>query len=373
MKKLIYILILTLTSCAQNQSIKLEHFKEKEYLPRHSSNFCIYSAPELESSVILVKNPWQGAKDVQMLTFIERAGEKAPRNFPGQVIQAPVERIVCLSSSYIAMLAMANSEDKIVGVSGLDYITNPVITNNKNMVDVGYDTNIDFEKLVALRPSVVLLFALNSENSAITKKLRELKIPYMYVGDYVESSPLGKTEWSIALGELVDKRLEVEKKFLDIEYRYNNLKIKAKENKTKAKVMLNSPYRDIWFMPSIQSYMVELISDAGGDYIYSQNTGTESIPITLEQAYTLAAVSDIWLNTGWHNTLSQLLSENAKFKDNPLVKKGRIYNNNALQNAKGGSDFWEGGVVNPDKVLQDLINIFQGNTSEELTYYKQLK
>ncbi len=41
-------------------------------------------------------------------------------------------------------------------------------------------------------------------------KLNELGIPFMYVGDYLEESPLGKAEWMVALSEVVGKRTEGE-------------------------------------------------------------------------------------------------------------------------------------------------------------------
>ena len=35
--------------------------------------------------------------------------------------------------------------------------------------------------------------------------------------------------------------------------------------------MLNTPWNDSWSMPSVKSYAAQLISDAGGEYIYKKN------------------------------------------------------------------------------------------------------
>lgn len=40
-------------------------------------------------------------------------------------------------------------------------------------------------------------------------------------------------------------------------------------------------------MPSTQSYMAQLVTDAGADYIYKENTSNSSAPIGLETAYGL--------------------------------------------------------------------------------------
>lgn len=111
--------------------------------------------------------------------------------------------------------------------------------------------------------------------SAMESKLKELGIPFMYVGDYLEESPLGKAEWLVALSEVVGKRAKGEKVFADIPIRYNALKQKVSGAVLDApSVMLNTPYGDSWFMPSTENYAVRLITDAGGDYIYKKNTAT---------------------------------------------------------------------------------------------------
>ena len=42
--------------------------------------------------------------------------------------------------------------------------------------------------------------------------------------------------------------------------------------------MFNTPWNDSWVMPSTQSYMAQLVTDAGADYIYKENTSNSSAP-----------------------------------------------------------------------------------------------
>ena len=137
----------------------------------------------------------------------------------------------------------------------------------------------------------MLLYGVNGASS-MEGKLKELGIPFMYVGDYLEESPLGKAEWLVALAEVAGKRAEGETAFAEIPVRYNALKKRVTDAALDApSVMLNIPYGDSWFMPSTKSYAVRLIADAGGDYIYKKNTGNASAPIDLEEAYLLASTS----------------------------------------------------------------------------------
>ena len=51
-----------------------------------------------------------------------------------------------------------------------------------------------------------------------------------------------------------------------------------------------------------------------------------------------------------------------------------VWNDNSRQNAKGGNDFWESGVVRPDLILRDLIRILSGSTpATQLTYYQPVE
>ena len=126
-----------------------------------------------------------------MSYFISRNGEQAPTGFIGSTIPAGAKRIVCMSSSYIAMLDALGQVNRIVAVSGIDYVSNPYILAHKDSIkDMGPEMN--YELLLGLKPDIVLLYGIGDAQTAITDKLKELSIPYIYMGEYLEESPLAK-------------------------------------------------------------------------------------------------------------------------------------------------------------------------------------
>lgn len=368
-------LLLVAAGCTGPTAHSVTDFTEKVYTPRYASGFDIRGMRHGASTLLTVRNPWQAARGVEQYLLVLREDEKAPSDFPGQVIKAPVKRVVCMSSSHVAMFDALGQMRRISGVSGIDYLSNDYVKTHRycgEVRDVGYDTNLDFELLAALRPGVVLLYGVTGENTVVTGKLRELGIPYLYIGDYMEESPLGKAEWMLAVAELCDCREAGTATFGGIADRYNRLKEQVDTTTARPRVMLNTPYRDTWFMPSKRSYMVRLVEDAGGEYIYPENDSDTSVAIELEKAYLLASAADIWLNTGACNTLGELCAQTPKFARVPAVLAHRVYNNNRRQTPAGGSDFWESGVVRPDRVLQDLIGILHDRDAETY-YYKRLE
>lgn len=367
----VFMLVL-LTGCKPQAS--LDEYTVEQYRPAYAKGFRILGAEGRKSVIIESIDPWQGAKGVVQRLFIARDGEKAPSGFDGQVIEGEARRIVCMSSTQVAMLAAIGEEERIVGVSGLGFISNDKVRKAADMVDVGYDSNINYELIVAQDPDLVLLYGTNGANS-IEGKLRQLEIPYLYVGEFVEDDPLAKAEWMVAVAEIVGKRQSGEKTFAEIPRRYNALKQKvAAAAQPAPKVMLNTPYGDSWFMPCMGSYQTQLISDAGGDYIYKKNKTNSSQPVDIEEAYMLVTDADCWINVGQCHDLATLRSELPRFADTGVMRSGRVYNSNARSTDGGGNDYWESGVMRPDLVLRDLVKIFHPDlVDEDFVYYKQLK
>ncbi len=371
---LILLLALVFAGC-RGKSSKLTDFNTPLYAPEYASGFEIVGAENAASTIVKAHNPWQGAEGIETALLIARDGETAPEGFDGQVLEGDAQRIVAMSSTHIAMLDAIGETERVVGVSGLDYISNRDIQARRDRIgDVGCEGNIDYELLLSLDPDLVLLYGVNGA-SAMESKLKELGIPFVYIGEYLEEDPLGKAEWLVALSEMVGKRETGEKTFAEIPVRYNALKQKVADTVLDApSVMLNTPYGDSWFMPSTENYVVRLITDAGGDYIYKKNTGNSSTPIDLEEAYLLASEADIWINVGMANSLDDVAKMCPKFADTRCFRNGYVYNNNARTNAAGGNDYYESAVVNPDLVLRDLVKIFHPELVEEdFVYYKKLK
>jgi iron complex transport system substrate-binding protein len=279
-----------------------------------------------------------------------------------------------------------------VGLSGCKYIYSPTISQAiecGQIRDVGYDANFDLERIVMLEPDVILLYGVAGKAEKITNKLKDIGIPYIYIGDYLENSPLGKAEWVVALASLCGVEEQGKHFFAGVEERYNALRNKKHCSAYRPRVMLNTPYRDTWFMPPHNSYMVQLIEDAGGEYILRretrderrgmrdeerENSSTTSKPISLEEALEYALQADFWLNLGQIASVEELRCVTPHFTNIDAVRFGRIYNNTKRTNESRGSDFWESGTVRPDIILADLVKILHYEApTDSLCYYKRLQ
>lgn len=372
------LLILSAAGCGGNSQNgtglhSAEDFTDTVYSPRYASGFSITRAPGMKSTLITVSDPWQGADSVSMRLLILRNGEKAPEGFDGKVIEGDANKIAAMSSTHVAMLDAFGATDMLVAVSGLRYIHNPKVTSRGNfLADIGSESSPDYEGLLHSDPDIVLLYGISAA-SPMESKLDELGIPYIYIGDYLEQSPLGKAEWTVAIGELTGRRRDAVKAFEAIVPRYTALK-QIVSGHNRPGVMINIPYGDSWFMPPTGSYMARLIEDAGATYLCRDNTGNTSLPIDLEKAYLLTSSADVWINAGDFGSINELKAAYPKFSDTKPVVSNNVFTATARTTPGGGNDFYESAVVRPDLVLRDLINIFHPGLLEDstLTYYRRL-
>ena len=341
---------------------------EPIFTPRYARGFTIERDKHNGDKYLVVRNPWQGAKNQVFYSKLDTL--------------SPPKRIIAMSSSHAAMLEAVGCENRIVGLSGCKYIYSSTIrqgVDSGQIREVGYDTNFDLERIVLLEPDVILLYGVAGKAEKITNKLDDIGIPYIYIGDYLESDPLGRAEWVVALAALCGVEEQGKAFFAGVEERYNALCNQVDSVEYRPRVMLNLPYRDTWFMPSHNSYMVRLIEDAGGEYVLRRETKDKrrensSKPISLEEALGYAMQADFWLNLGYLYSKSDIGKVAPHFTNVDAVRLGHLYNNTKRTNGYGGSDFWESGAVRPDLILEDLVKILHHEAkTEELCYYNKLE
>jgi iron complex transport system substrate-binding protein len=107
-----------------------------------------------------------------------------------------------------------------------------------------------------------------------------------------------------------------------------------------------------------RSYMAGLIRDAGGRYVWADNTATGSARTDLESQIQRAADADIWINGGGWQNLAAMLADEPRYAEFNAFRHGQVWVYERLLNASGGNDYWSRSVTRPDLLLADLIKIF---------------
>jgi len=328
---------------------------------------------------IKIINPWQGASGVNQIFYLVKRGTKmATLPDSSSVIFVPVRKIICTSTTHIAMIEALGEVNSVVGVSGTNLIYSPeVIKNvNKGLVgDIGYDANLNKELIIKLSPDLIMIYGIGSESTGYVGKVKELGIKVIMNADYLETDPLSRTEWIKLFGALYCKENLADSIFESEVEKYIKLKKYIEQNiSVRPKVLLGLPFKDTWYVSSGNSFISKLISDAGGDYLWRDTESSISMPYGIENVYLRGLTADYWLNVGSISSKNEISAVDQRLNDLPCFKNDNLFNNNKRVTSNGGNDYWESGSLYPHLLLKDIATILHPEVFEdhELVYYKKI-
>jgi iron complex transport system substrate-binding protein len=324
-------------------------------------------------TVATVLNPWDNRLVLQRYVLVPKA-DALPENLPdGVLIRTPLERTVSYGSVQCGFFAEFGALQTLVGVCEPHFINIPYVqenVQNGRIVNLGLAANPELEKIMLIEPEA--LFTAPLENLGYGQAAK-LKIPFIECVDYMESTPLGRTEWIRFLALFFEKREIADSLFKETVDRYNEL-VRFTENLNKRpSVFAETLYSGIWYQPGGRSYIAQLFRDAGADYLWKEDTNTGSIGLTFESVLHKAEKADIWLikyNSIHDLTYQKLVKEYSNYALFDAYKKRNIYICNM-----GKVPYFEELPIHPDLILKDMVRIFHPELlpDYQLRYYKKME
>jgi iron complex transport system substrate-binding protein len=364
-------------SCSDHGSSRAAG-KKGTNLIRYASRLSIEKEGNITKVTIL--NPWQGADNISMTWYLIKRGDMIPAGIDSEkVVFIPVRKIICMSTTHLAMVSAINEDKSVIGMSGIQYIYSPVLRQMAEsglIKDVGYESNLNKELIVNLAPDLVMIYGVGNESTGYVGKLLELGVKVMYNADYLETEPLAKAEWIKLFGTIFCHETVADSIFSAESQDYNELKsMIAGKNISRPKVMLGLPFKDTWFVSPGNSFISTLISDAGGDYLWKDSRSSVSMPLGLENVWTKAMNADYWLNISTVMTRDEIPVVDNRLSLIPCFIKDNLFNNNRRISPGGGNDFWESGAIHPHLILRDIGAILHPELfpDKNLYYYRKIE
>jgi iron complex transport system substrate-binding protein len=373
------LLILLLLSCRNNPVIKKAFDTEARYtVIKHATKFRIQQKDGYK--VLTVLNPWQGAENITQTYYLaERGKTVADLKDSDNIIRVPIRSIICMSTTHLSMITALSEIETIKGVSGSEYVYDSAIKGRlqtREIYDVGYEDNLNKELIVQISPDLIMAYGVGSESANYVRKLKELGVKVIFNADYLETDPLGKAEWIKVFGALYNKEKLSDSIFSSISDEYESISGLVKDKAAKRPtVFLGLPFKDTWFISPGNSYISQLISDAGGEYIWKDNKSDVSMPYGIENVFIKALHADFWLNSGSAGSKAEIASIDNRLKELPSFRNGNIFNNNNRVTNEGGNDYWESGSLRPQVILMDIATVLHPELfpGYELYYYKRIE
>lgn len=376
-KSILIILCLTFASCGRVEKKGLVKFIVAGNRIERAERFTLVQKNRWTEVKII--DPWQGATGVNQIYYLVKRGSVLPGGVDSSaVIFVPLKKIICMSTTHLAMISALGEEQTIAGVSGTNFIYSPAIIKNVEkglVVDVGYEANLNKELILKISPDLIMIYGIGSESSGYLGKIKELGIKIIINADYLETDPLSRAEWIKLFGALYCKENLADSLYKSEVDEYTRLKSFIVQKTTnKPKVLLGLPFKDTWYISPGNSFISKLINDAGGDYLWMDTESSISMPFGLENVYLRGLKADYWLNIGSVSSRNEISNVDPRLDDLPCFKNDNLFNNNKRISVNGGNDYWESGSLYPHLLLKDIATILHPEifSDHELIFYKKI-
>ena len=342
----------------------------------YAQNFTLEYKDGYKLLTVLV--PWSGAAEPVQYALVP-AGQADPEGIgDAMIVYTPVESFVSLSTTYLPFLEQIDELASLVAVDNGAYIYNPDVRTwieAGAVYEVGSGAVINVERLVDLHPDLIMTSASGFADYDSHPQLLEAGLKVVINSDYLEQDPLGRAEWGKFLAAFFDKEVEADTLFDAMVERYQEAKELTTGLTERKSVFANTAYEGSWYMPGGESYIANLLADAGADYIFSDIEGSGAQPLDFEVVLERAKDADVWVNVGGLPDLAALAAMDGRYADFAAFEQGQVYTYSKRMTDLGAVDYFESGVAAPDVILRDLIKAFYPDLlpEHEFFYYQALQ
>lgn len=326
-------------------------------LVKYATGFSIHRGSRYTD--VIVSQPFPGATSRYHYRLVPKGAPVPPAEEGITIIPVPVSRIVCTSTTHIPLLEYIGHGDALVGFPTTDYVSSPTMRQRIDagqVTELGIDKGMNIEQLYQLHPDVVMGYSLSADLGQLNK-IQSLGIPVVLNAEYLEKHPLGRAEWIRFMALLFDEEDRADSVFTAIEKSYLEVREQAAAATKKPTVLSGILYGNSWFLPGGKNYAATLLTDAGCQYLWADDSTSGFLELSFEHVFSKGREADLWLGTGNFETLTDLAAADRRYALFTSYKTGEIYHFNAHKGARGGNEYLELGYLRPDIILKDLVSI----------------
>lgn len=343
-------------------------FQSEGGIMEYSSHIVLEDTPQGFNAQIA--NPWKKNTLLHSYTFSTTESTDYSFNRNSNRIHVPLKRIVVMTNSLAHLMVELGAVDCIAGVCEPEYIADTVICArlaNGTIVDCGNSMYPTIEKIMELKPDAIMVSPFEETGYG---QLEKLGIPLLECADYMETSPLARAEWMRFYGRLFGVGSNADTLFQQVKSKYQALCETAARTPLRPRVMLDTKSGSAWYVAGGGSTIGQMISDAGGTYIFAENKNSGSVPLSFETVFEKAQDADVWLLKNSSTkplTYRMLESDFKQYSSFKPFKERNIWVCDVNQ-----VPYFELSAFHPEMLLTDFMTIFHQELSHARSFYHPL-
>lgn len=233
-------------------------------------------------------------------------------------------------------------------------------------IDFSDQMKPDVEKIAASKADLLLISAYEG---ADLKKYERLGIPVVQCRDFLETTALGRAEWMRYLGRLWGVAERADSLFDVIEKAFITPKATPSTETRRPTFLFDTIYGGVWYQPSPESTIGQLVSLAGGAIPFRSEQKGGSVALSKEEVLLGGRTADYWIvrYMGKEDmTLADLAKLNPIYSEFQAFKEGRVFGCNTSK-----VPFYDETPFRPDWLLEDLTRIVEMK-EDSLRYFKKI-
>ena len=333
---------------------------------------------------ILVPKGKEGDETVARLKDDIRENATLQMSSHCDIVRTPLESNVVFTAPHCQLMYELGCKNAITGVCDKDYINIPDIKErvklsdgkastsdtDKVIIDCGSSMQPDMERIIALKPEGLLISPF--ENSGGYDKLDKLHIPIIETADYMETSPLGRTEWMKFYGLLFMSEERSDSLFSSIEKEYLALKAEAAKLPQGLSILTERKMGSVWYVPGGKSTMGILLKDANAKYIFADDTHSGSLAYGPERILSKGTQVDVW---AFKYFGGKALSKNDLLAEYEGYKVLKAFNSNSIYQVDTSTQpYFELTSFHPEILLREFVILAHPKATQfgKLRFYQHL-
>lgn len=374
MKQIVHLLLLLglfsfLTACGGGQKAKQSSEGNQGYEIQYAQGFLVNKTADY--TLVTLRNPWDTTQVLKRYVLVNKEKE-LPANLPeGLLVRTPLTRAVAYSTIHCSTLNELGSIEIVKGVCESQYIDIPYIKEgvaDGSIPDLGMANSPDIERLIMLEPEAIFSTPIQGQ---VYGQVEKIGIPMIETPDYMENNPLGRAEWIRFYSLFLENESLADSLFNTTASNYLAIKEKVSSATKNPTVFTDLMYGSVWYTAGGQSFMANMLKDAGADYVWKEDETAGSSPLAFETVLDKAGEAEFWLvkyNQPQDMDYKRLAQENRGYANFDAYKHKNIYGCNT-----GRVTYYEDLPIHPDYILKDFAAIFHPELFPDyvLQYYSK--
>ena len=311
----------------------------------------------------------------QKFLWVPEGGEAPDDTGDMTVLQAPLTKLGCFSTTHATLFHAIGALDKVSLVTTdkdkwhIEQVAQQI--EDGTTTYVGKNSAPDSELISAAAPQIILISANTMHGSdEVLAKLDELGIPYIADSQHLENHPLGRVEWVKLVGALLDMEEEADAYFDEEVQRVNAVAESVAGESEHPTILQTYIFKGTVYVRNGGDYVNKMLELAGGTYPFAELEPGQggNTKMTVEKFYQGAVDAEILIYDNTSDvsvsTVADILANGDYLADMKAIQEGNVW---GIQ-----KNYWQS-ADDVATMIEDIATIiYPPEDADQLHYFYKL-